>query len=100
MSTVYEWVVEATEDEYGDIEDMDHEDTYAQALKTAEAWKQHLKPGYHLEIALTRLVIDDEDGNLEDRQYAYIGWEEDGRLPAKFDGGAAVPKRCHAELLR
>jgi len=98
MAIVYEWVIEVVEDEYNDVEDMDLADTYAEAVKAAEAMKKGLKPGHHLEIALTRLLINDLDQDLEDRQYAYLGWEEDGRLPERFDGGAAVPRRFHKEV--
>jgi 3,4-dihydroxy-2-butanone 4-phosphate synthase len=50
----YEWVIEDLEDEYNDVVDMDHADTYAEALKTAERMKEFLEPGHHIEIGLVR----------------------------------------------
>jgi hypothetical protein len=97
MAISYAWTVEVLEDEYNDIEENDFRDTYAEALKAAEAMKKDLKPGRHIEIGLVRDQGDEVDG-IQDRQWAYVGWKEDGKLPARFDGGAAVPKRFHKEV--
>jgi|SRR5215831_8407391 len=94
----YEWVIESIEDEYNDIVDLSHADTYAAALLVAENMKKDLKPGHHVEIGLVRDRGDEVEG-LQDRQWAYIGWEEDGKLPERFDGGAAVPQRFHREVM-
>src|SRR5262245_19081151 len=93
----YEWVIEIIEDEYNDIENLTHADTYAEALKAAEAMREDLQPGHHIEIGLVRDAGDEIDG-LQDRQWAYIGWEEDGKLPARFDGGASIPARFRREV--
>src|SRR5215471_19469816 len=60
---------EIIEDEYNDIENLTHADTYAEALKAAEAMRQDLQPGHHIEIGLVRDAGDEIDG-LQDRQWA------------------------------
>lgn len=88
----YEWAVESV-DEHGDIFDVCHWDTRAEA----ERWAQDVQPvrdGEHNRIVLVRDAVEyvdgDEDG-LVDRQWAYL--DENGDLPEEFDGGARVPKR-------
>lgn len=63
----YEWVVE-TVDADDDIVDVHHSDTLVAALVAAAATQAP-----------------------QDRQWAYLN--QDGRLPAVFDGGAPVPAR-------
>lgn len=82
----YEWVIE-TVDEFGDIQDVNHSDTF---------------PGFPrqgLDIGLVRDVID-ETGVI-DRAWAYIN---QGSLPTHFNDGRnithAVPKRYLEEVQR
>lgn len=80
MKVVFEWLVEASDDA-GDIFDVSHFDTLAEA-KTFAA---QFEPGEAatLEICLRRDVLDDK-GNAKDRQYAYPGADA-------FEGGAPIP---------
>jgi hypothetical protein len=87
----YEWVIEPV-DQYGDIVESDHADSFEDAMKRAAGWRQEWK---RVEVGLVRELGDDVEG-LQDRQWAYI--EDDGTLPAKFDGGARVPKRFMSEI--
>lgn len=91
----YEWTAEAV-DEYGDIQDNAFADTYAGIKDSLCAAIS--EPGFTIEIGLVRNRWNDIDGDLEDRQWAYI--DEDGQLPSSFDGGAKVPKRFLAEVAR
>ena len=105
----YEWAIEPV-DEFDDIIDVTHADTYAEALERAAGYPigESLDEGRtiiaRVEIALTRLYSRDfEVYGLEEREYAYLG--EDGRLPANFDAesgaagkGAKVPARFHREV--
>lgn len=91
----YEWIVEEVE-ETGvenevDVIDVNHWDTYRQAVQRADMLRAE---GKQVQIGLTRDSGDETDG-LQDRQWAYL---EDGRLPPQFDGGARVPQRFHAEV--
>lgn len=94
---LYEWVIEAV-DEHGDIQDVDHADTFAEALRAAATMKH--AHGMEVEIALVRERWDGpkDSENLENRQWAYLG--QGDVLPAKFDGGAAVPPRFRTEVER
>ena len=100
MAVTYEWLVDFV-DEDGDIIDVYHADTYAEALK----WAQdsdflQSREFHHADIGLVRDVGNDLEG-ITDRQWAYI---EDGKLPERMDwgggetGGAKVPQRFHKEL--
>lgn len=92
MSVTYEWVIEEV-DADGDIINVDHTDTLADALKRMQ---YPVDDSNHNQLGLVRDTWSKDDpGNLEDRQWAYV---EDGKLPAEFDGGAKVPKRFHAEI--
>jgi hypothetical protein len=90
----YEWVIE-TVDAYGDIQSVWHNDKFKEAAATAAFLKADGEQ--RVEVGLVRDDINDYDENLEDRQWAYL---EDGVLPAKFDGGAKVPKRYLAEVAK
>ena len=89
----YEWAIEQV-DEHGDINSVDHADTYAQAV---ERMKDAPDAGHHYELALTRCEGNDADG-LKDRVYAYM---VDGKLPECFeDSGFKVPQRFHKEVTK
>ena len=90
--TSYEWAVEMTDDDSGDILDVSFWDTYWQALANASLPPE---PGCHAVIALVRNVHYKADGDLIDKSYAYL---KDGRLPVEFDDGLPVPQRFHAEV--
>lgn len=87
----YEWVIE-TIDEHEDIIDVDHANIFAQANKKADLSRAE---GKTIEVALVRDRINDVDEDLDDRQWAYL---KDGKLPERFDGGAAVPKKYAQEV--
>lgn len=87
-----EWLAE-TMDDYGDIYDIYHADTYAEAKRWAEGHT------CRVDIGLVRDRGNDADGVI-DRQWAYI---EDGKLPARFSAcggpdGPKVPARYHKEI--
>lgn len=108
MAVAYEWAVEAV-DEFDDVIDVTHADTYAEALKRAAGFpvgeEQDGRVIVRVDIALTRLSSRDfEVYGLEEREYAY---PEDGRLPANFDAesgaagkGAKTPARFHQEIAK
>lgn len=80
----YEWVIEEV-DEHGDIQSVNHADTFHKAIQVAAATQ--VPEGWHVDVGLVRDRWTEEDG-VEDRQWAYL---EDGKLPQEFDGGAMVP---------
>jgi hypothetical protein len=91
----FEWLVEEI-DEHGDIIEVHHLDSYAEARASAA-----LVEGYTTAIGLVRDRGNELDGLL-DRQWAYI---EDGKLPERFSDsggseGPLVPARFHHELER
>jgi hypothetical protein len=93
---IIEWLIE-TIDAYGDIIEVTHADTYAEALKWAEGQEQPTQ------IGLVRDRGNEVDG-LVDRQWAYIE-ADSGKLPDHFSDsggciGPAVPARYHNELNR
>ena len=83
-STVYEWDWEEI-DEGGDISEHHHGDTIPE------------RPDGPSELVLVRDVWLRADGDLMNRQHAYV---EDGALPATFPNDKRVPKRFHAELAK
>lgn len=96
----YEWLIEIIDLDGGsddlddaDIIEVNHADTYAEALKYAESQEQPVR------IGLVRDRGNDLDGLL-DRQWAYLTAGTMGTLPECFDGGAKVPARFHNELKR
>jgi hypothetical protein len=98
----YEWVIEEI-DEFGDISNVDHADSLAEALKRrTEAERGDDNPA-HVDVALLRLEYDDLDGELA-RHYAYL--RPDRTLPEIMEtcegasDGPNVPKRFHAEAAR
>ena len=90
----YEWIVEELEGPEQDIRDVTHFDTLAPAMRLATALHNE---GKSVAVGLVRDVWNDIDENLDDRQWAY---SEDGAMPVKFDGGAAIPKRFLAEVAK
>ena len=97
----YEWLIETldldncpTDDaDDADIIEVNHADTYAEALKWAESQEQPVR------IGLVRDRGNDIDGVI-DRQWAYLSAGTMGTLPKYFDGGTPVPARFHNELKR
>lgn len=97
----YEWAIEG-EDDDGDIQDVDHADTFAEALVRQAA----LAPKWpKVNIALTRISGNDFDG-INERGYSYYrdgklepnfsdGWNEDGSGWGNLD---PVPQRFHKEV--
>lgn len=83
----YEWVLE-TLDEHGDIQDVTHYDTLLELFSQP-------KPN-RADVGLVRSEGSEANG-IENRQWAYL---EDGKLPNKFDGGAAIPERFRNEVSR
>jgi hypothetical protein len=84
----YEWDLESL-DEYGDIIDHRHSDTF---------------PGVPTEDNIALVLIRDvgvgisgeeHSFTLDDRAWAYV---VDGKLPAQFDNGVNVPKRFFKEM--
>lgn len=97
MAVKYEWDVE-TLDEFGDILDHDHRDTFKEAIaaeKTTQGFSETTR------ICLVRDVWD-EDNGIQDRQWAYL---EEGKLPEYFEdtGGQEanrVPQKFHQEVAK
>jgi len=109
---VYEWCCEMVRLKTGDREDLNHQDTFADALRVADGAPAK---GYGYEIALWRLRYAPEPEvygwDLIDTEYAYLEtatgecWVGNGstsvvgaRMPVTFDGGANVPKRFLREV--
>jgi len=90
--TRYEWVIE-TVDEYEDIREVNHADTLTMAL--LDATLEAEATGMRVDVGLVRDALDNIDGSLKDRQWAYL---EDGKLPEQFDGGASIPQRFKREV--
>ena len=91
-STVYEWVIEEI-DADGNIEDVDHRDTRAEAEASVKGL-----PGRY-DIGLTRDVFCEFDG-LIDRTWAYV--QADGTLPAYFSdsGGGETRHKVPARFFK
>jgi hypothetical protein len=94
MSVTYEWLAEDV-DEYGDVIEVHHFDTFAEAMK-------HVSPHpYQTQIGVVRDRGNDVEG-LIDRQWAYL---DEGKLPVRFsygggEEGPLVPARFHNEVKR
>lgn len=88
----YEWAIEFI-DRDGDIEDSNFQD---KLKKLKPPRKVPDADGYTEDLVLIRDVWNEWHGSV-DRQYAYV---KNGILPEKFDYGAKVPKRFHAEYKR
>lgn len=84
----YEWIVEKL-DEFGDIQDISPSDTYAQALRYRDFYRN--EGAEEIEVGLVRNRWNDIDEDLEDRQWAYL--DEDGKLPDKFGWRSRSPKK-------
>jgi hypothetical protein len=97
----YEWAINEIDpaDEYEDIIDVDHADTYREALLKAARVRAE---GRRADIELVRDQINNGDELLNDRTWAAV---DDGKLPPFFsygDGSSAwrVPQRFHREVAR
>lgn len=99
----YEWCIECA-DEHGDIGNVDHADSLADALLTQKMWSD--TGDYHsVAIALSRTEGNDDDG-INWRGYSYL--RDDGTLEPTFstyhaedgpaDDGPDVPQRFHKEV--
>jgi hypothetical protein len=92
-----EWLVEEI-DRDGDIIDVHHLDSYAEALEHARFCRA--ERDVKTSIGLVRDRGNDVEG-LVDRQWAYV---DHGKLPERFDwgggedGGAIVPAKYHREI--
>lgn len=91
----FEWVVE-TVDTDGEIIEVSHFDTFAEAL----AWQPPLGSGDTLHCGLLLhyvwFVKGEDLADEEGRAYAYIG--DDGQLASAFDDGEPVPARFFKEI--
>jgi len=84
--TTYEWVLEVLED--GDVVDATYADRLASLQPVSGEWA----------IALVRQTYCTIDGDLLDKQYAYL---QNGILPKYFeDTCIRVPKKYYAEAAR
>ena len=108
--TTYEWVLEVLED--GDVVDATYADRLASLQPASDEWviafdtdsracstKRRLHPvSDKWVIALVRQTYCTIDGDLLDKQYAYL---QNGILPEYFeDACIRVPKKYHAEAAR
>lgn len=96
----YEWLVERS-DEFGDILDVRHFDTLADAKTDVEGSEdEDREAGLTIEIGLVRDRLDDL--GVAERGWAYL--RADGTLPSHFNDTEAdrwpVPKRFHQEAAR
>lgn len=80
----YTWIIEETDD-CGDVVNTS-EGTLTEVFDIAE----NLVDGFKIGLCRT-----DEKTYMQERQWAYV---ENGKLPQRFDLGAVVPKKFHAEL--
>jgi hypothetical protein len=100
QTTYYEWAIEtcvSTSLGFGDKDDVDHRDTYAEVLQVIA---EPPPAGYHYEVALTRRRYCPRDPEqLLEVSYAYI---VDGVLPFEFEDGdmTRVPKKFHDEVAK
>jgi hypothetical protein len=101
MPVNYEWLAEEV-DEHGDIYEVHHFDSYAEA-------KAFVSKEYKVHVGLVRDVWNDAEG-LIDRTWAYI---QGGKLPEQFSdafgggfgdefepahNGPKVPQKYHKEV--
>ena len=93
----YEWVIE-TVDQFNDIQDVNHADSFDEAKQRAAGVS--VPENGRVEIGIVRNRWSDFDGDLEDRTWAYI---DNGALPSHFQtaGGAQackVPEKFRREV--
>jgi hypothetical protein len=92
-----EWLVEEIDSD-GDIIDVHHVDSYAEAVRFARVCR--VENDVKTDIGLVRDRGNDLEGII-DRQWAYV---DHGKLPERFDwgggedGGAKVPAKYHREI--
>lgn len=95
--TFYEWTVEQV-DSFGDIIETSGVPKLAEAMRHAPDPEDLAALNCtHFDLVLVRDVFNAEDGDLEDRQWAYV---QDGELPEEFDGGTRVPAQYRKEFER
>ena len=86
MAITYEWVVEELNgDDVGETHFADSVEEVSRYVPDEGEWR----------LGVVRDVFR-SDGALIDRQWAYM--QSNGKLPALFDGGAAIPTRIGAQL--
>lgn len=95
-TTHYEWIVE-TLDEDGNVEDVAHWATYAEALVWAATLQQQERD---VDVGLYWRKVDDDDPFFFDEAWAYI---DEGSLPVFFEDAygvqkTKVPQRFHREV--
>ncbi len=91
----YEWVIEEL-DEHGDIHDVDHCQTFAEAHKS----RQHLLNCQHInavDVASRRSVGNELDG-LHYWGYAYVDFEN-FTIEPKYCSGDKVPKHVIKQVV-
>ena len=93
--TNYEWDREAT-DEFGDIHEHYHAERLADVPSNEDVVDMVME-ATDSSLVLVRDEYDAEDGELLDRQWAYV---TSAGIPNEFDGGARVPKRFLQEFTR
>ena len=85
----YEWVVEEV-DQYGDIQDVSHWDTFEEAVSVRDQWLR-TQGCDNVEIASVR-GVGDEDNGLHYRGYAYVNLDS-MTIESKYCCGSKVPKQ-------
>ncbi len=91
----YEWIIEEL-DEHGDIHDVDHCETFAEAHKS----RQHLLDRQHInavDVASRRSVGNELDG-LHYWGYAYVDFENQ-TIDAEYCSGHRVPKHVIKQVV-
>lgn len=104
QKTTYEFKTELV-DEYGDIFDYDHQDTFAEALRYCKTLHPLMEESGidHADLCVVRDVWDLSDGKgnecLIDRAHCYL--ISNGVVPDKFvfdEDGSALPKKIGDQI--
>ena len=90
----YEWVIEQM-DQYGDIQDVSHYDTFAQAM-TARDLCLATQGCDCVEIACIR-GVGDEDNGLHYRGYAYVNLDN-MTIDSHYCCGSKVPNHIMKQV--
>ena len=84
----YEWVIEQVDD-HGDIQDVSHWDSFAQAMTARDSWLT-TEGCDCVEVASIR-GVGDEDNGLHYRGYAYVNLD-DMTIESHYCCGSKVPQ--------